>query len=253
VLGVGRVGRHDNFFELGGDSILAIQVIARARQAGLPISPRELFRYPTVAELAASAAGTERSRPGLASGNAGDTSLTPIESWFFDQDLPEREHYNQAFVFEIDADLDADRLEHAFTEVVARHEALRFRYEHRDGVRRRIAADAGAVVLECHDLDLASEGGRKAFEALAATLHTGLDLGKGPLLRAALVRTGVGRPHRLIIVVHHVAIDGVSWRILLEDLESAYAALGTGCPPSLSPSATSYGAWASALAVWAQG
>jgi amino acid adenylation domain-containing protein/non-ribosomal peptide synthase protein (TIGR01720 family) len=253
VLGAGRVGRHDNFFELGGDSILAIQVIARARQAGIPISPRELFRQPTVAELAASAAGAAPAQPAQPEGNDADAPLTPIESWFFDQDLPEREHYNQAFVFEVGGDLDAGRLERAFSEVATRHEALRFRYERSErGWRRRIAADAGAFVLERHDLDLEGEEGRSAFEALAATLHAGLDLGKGPLLRAALVHAGAGRPARLVIVVHHVAIDGVSWRILLEDLESAYAAVGADRSPSLAPSATSYGGWARAQAAWAR-
>jgi amino acid adenylation domain-containing protein/non-ribosomal peptide synthase protein (TIGR01720 family) len=252
VLGAGRVGRHDNFFELGGDSILAIQVIARARQAGFPISPRELFRHPTIAELAASVAGAEAPRPAAAAGDDGDAPLTPIESWFFDQDLPERNHYNQAFVFEVGGDLDAGLLERAFAEVVARHDALRFRYERSErGWRRRIEAGAPAVVLERHDLDLTAESGRRALEALASNLHSGLDLGTGPLLRAALVRSGAGRPARLVIVVHHVAIDGVSWRILLEDLESAYAALGAGRPPSLAPSATSYGGWARAQAAWA--
>ncbi len=128
VLGLERVGIHDNFFSLGGDSILSIQIVARANQAGLALSPRLLFQHQSVAALAA-VAGTApqlRAEQGVVSGRV---PLTPIQHWFFAQVAEERGHWNQAVLLESrDAELDGVALREALGQVVAHHDALRMSF-----------------------------------------------------------------------------------------------------------------------------
>ena len=127
VLGIDRVSIHDHFFELGGDSILSIQVVARARQAGLHLTPRDLFKRPTVAQLAEAVAQAPAQTTDPQETLTGPVLLTPIERWFFEQDIAERHHWNQAFLFELPADVDVTLLEQALHCVVRHHDALRLR------------------------------------------------------------------------------------------------------------------------------
>ncbi|MFQ5436997.1 MAG: amino acid adenylation domain-containing protein, partial [Anaerolineae bacterium] len=131
VLGLEQVGIHDNFFELGGDSILSIQVIARANQAGLHLTPRQFFAGPTVAQLAAAATAAPaiQAKQGAVTG---PVPLTPIQHWFFEQDLPHRHHWNQALLFTLSRPLPPDLLETAVSHLVTHHDALRLRF-HRTG------------------------------------------------------------------------------------------------------------------------
>ena len=116
VLGVGSPGIHDNFFELGGDSILMIQVIARARKEGLAIVPRDLFKAPTISDLAATErAGQAPPVPNLEEAPSGEAQLTPIQRWFFEQPLDERNYWNQTFLFEVPEAIDVDGLERALS------------------------------------------------------------------------------------------------------------------------------------------
>src|SRR5262249_43492523 len=125
-LAVPRVGIHDNFFELGGDSILSIQVVARARAENLSFTPQDLFKRPTLAALAAGLGAPPEARPaGVAQGVA---LLTPVQRWFFELGLPELNHWNQAFLFTTPADMDEGRLEAALQVVARHHDALRLRF-----------------------------------------------------------------------------------------------------------------------------
>jgi aryl carrier-like protein len=127
VLNVEQVGLNDNFFELGGDSILSIQVVSRARQQGIHFSPRDLFQHQTVQTLAAVASRTEQvtAEQGLV---VGESALTPIQHWFFDTEIPERQHWNQALLLEPTVTLEPHRLEQALLAVIEQHDALRLRF-----------------------------------------------------------------------------------------------------------------------------
>ena len=190
VLGVSRVGIHDNFFELGGDSIIAIQVVARARRAGLPIGPKQLLDHPTVARLCAVAARQEaspvpiRADQGLVTG---PVPLTPIQRWFTELEWP-HDHYNQVSLLRVAEPLDPDLLETALRAIVAHHDALRLRLTRSDGRwRQHIAPDAGGALLRRVDLSGLTQERETAAMACAATAaHTSLDLAHGPLLRAVL-------------------------------------------------------------------
>src|SRR5262249_12961579 len=148
VLKVGRVGVHDNFFELGGDSILSIQIIARANQAGLRLSAKDLFQHQTVAELAAAAeaAGAVPAEQGPVTG---PVPLTPVQHAFFEQDLPAPQHETQSLLLEVRQPLDAGLLGQAFRRVQEHHDALRLRFIRDGGGWQQVNAgpeEAGALV-----------------------------------------------------------------------------------------------------------
>lgn len=252
VLRVDDVGVHDNFFELGGDSILSIQVIARAHEANLHLSPKDLFRSPTVAELAQIA--DRGTRVAAEQGKVtGPVPLTPIQTWFFEQAWPVPQHWNQAYLLETPTDVDVRSLEQSVLALTEHHDALRMRYEKHSGGWRQInGAESPASVFVRVDLSRTPVRDRAAaLERAAASLQAGLSLEQGKLLQAAYFHFGPGSPGRLLIAIHHLVVDGVSWRILLEDLERAYRQQRDGRPVGLPPKTTSFKQWSERLCAYA--
>ncbi|KMQ53140.1 hypothetical protein ACS96_31115 [Pseudomonas aeruginosa] len=211
LLGVERVGLDDNFFSLGGDSIVSIQVVSRARQAGLQLSPRDLFQHQNIRSLALAAkAGAATAEQGPASG---EVALAPVQRWFFEQSIPNRQHWNQSLLLQARQPLDGDRLGRALERLQAQHDALRLRFrEERGAWHQAYAEQAGEPLWR------RQAGSEEALLALCEEAQRSLDLEQGPLLRALLVDMADGS-QRLLLVIHHLAVDGVSWRILLEDLQ----------------------------------
>jgi amino acid adenylation domain-containing protein/non-ribosomal peptide synthase protein (TIGR01720 family) len=245
VLGVDPIGVHDNFFELGGDSILSIQIVARANQAGLRLSPRQVFQHQTIAELAAIAETT--AVPAEPQGVAtGDVPLTPVQARFFELDAPEPNHYNQSALLELEGPSDSALVQQALDHLLRHHDALRLRVVHAgDGWRQRIEPPDAAAPFEYVDLSGLGESGQTAALAShGARLHASLNLATGPVVRAALFDFGSGRLPYLLLVVHHLAVDVVSWGILLDDLETLLRQLRAGEVPLLPPKTTSFRTWA---------
>ncbi|HWG91593.1 MAG TPA: amino acid adenylation domain-containing protein, partial [Candidatus Thermoplasmatota archaeon] len=257
VLRVAHVGAQDNFFALGGDSILSLQVVARARREGLPLSPKHLFQHQTVADLAAFARSLRQdAAPTPAAAAEGEVPLTPIQRWFFEEPLVERARFNQSTLLRIRGDVDTACLEAALRCVTMHHEAFRLRYHQTaDGSWRQEYAPAGGFSLPFHEVplsDLRDPGAwEQAMAAEAEEAQGSLDLERGPLARALLFRTPHPGEARLLLVIHHLVVDAVSWRLVLEDLESAYAALTEGRPVELPPRTSSFKAWAETLAQYA--
>ncbi|EPR8084959.1 non-ribosomal peptide synthase/polyketide synthase [Pseudomonas aeruginosa] len=231
LLGVEQVGLDDNFFSLGGDSIVSIQVVSRARQAGLQLSPRDLFQHQNIRSLALAAkAGAATAEQGPASG---EVALAPVQRWFFEQSIPNRQHWNQSLLLQARQPLDGDRLGRALERLQAQHDALRLRFrEERGAWHQAYAEQAGEPLWR------RQAGSEEALLALCEEAQRSLDLEQGPLLRALLVDMADGS-QRLLLVIHHLAVDGVSWRILLEDLQRLYADLDA----DLGPRSSSYQAW----------
>ncbi|MGU1608917.1 non-ribosomal peptide synthase/polyketide synthase [Pseudomonas aeruginosa] len=231
LLGVERVGLDDNFFSLGGDSIVSIQVVSRARQAGLQLSPRDLFQHQNIRSLALAAkAGAATAEQGPASG---EVALAPVQRWFFERAIPNRQHWNQSLLLQARQPLDGDRLGRALERLQAQHDALRLRFrEERGAWHQAYAEQAGEPLWR------RQAGSEEALLALCEEAQRSLDLEQGPLLRALLVDMPDGS-QRLLLVIHHLAVDGVSWRILLEDLQRLYADLDA----DLGPRSSSYQAW----------
>lgn len=243
-----RVGIHDNFFELGGDSILAIQVVSRANQAGLPLLLRQFFQCQTIAQLATavgSASGKTQENVSL----EGEAPLSPIQHWFFEQAIPEPQHWNQAVWIEPQAPLDVARFTQALQHVVAHHDAFRLRFEQdAHGWHQYYAPQAGPVTVEWVNLANIPDAERPAArQSAAARLHAGLNLAEGSLVRAAWFHGDPLRPGGCLLAIHHLVVDGVSWRILLEDLQSTYEQLGRGTPVHLPPKSTAFTRWVERL------
>ncbi|GAB1340024.1 hypothetical protein ACE1SV_66140 [Streptomyces sp. E-15] len=247
ILGIDTIGIHDNFFELGGDSIISIQMIARAKKFGVHLTPRLIFKNQTIAEIAvhAGAATPVDAEQGRV---VGEVPLTPIQHWFFEKDLPAFDHFNQAELLVTDG-LEPDVLRLALADLIEHHDALRLRcVDGADGWRQYLDETVDTGILDVHDLSgVADESLAPVSLDIAEETQRSLDLAKGPLLRAALLELGATRGQRLLIVVHHLAVDGVSWRILLEDLGSCYERRAAGLAPLLPAKTTSFRSWAQRL------
>ncbi|KOX18393.1 hypothetical protein ADK67_36955 [Saccharothrix sp. NRRL B-16348] len=217
VLGAARVGVRDNFFALGGDSILGIQVVTRARRAGLVLTSRDIFAHQTIAAIAPH---VTRDLPPTADQGAvtGAAPLTPIQRWFLDNHAVRPEHFDQSVVVDLDPDLDVPALRTALAALVEHHDALRTRFE----------ADRQVVGPVTHADPLAPDR---------------FDITRGPLLRAEVVDAGSVR-----LTAHHLVVDGVSWRVLVEDLATAYRQARAGQTVQLGRKTTSFRDWAIRLA-----
>jgi amino acid adenylation domain-containing protein/non-ribosomal peptide synthase protein (TIGR01720 family) len=233
-----------NFFELGGDSIMAIQVVARAKRQGIDLLPRQLFECQTLAALAKAASASVR-QPLEEEVVRGDVPLGPVQHWFFERCLGNPHHFNQSVVLRVGRRLDLDLLGRAFELLLRHHDMLRARYAPAGGHWRQQVGEDRSFSLEDVELDCEDEAGREeAIRDHGSRLQAGLDLEKGPLVRAAYFRGSGARFDRLLIAVHHLIVDGVSWRIIQEDLQHLYLALLEGREtPELPPRTSSYRAW----------
>ncbi|XXF74927.1 amino acid adenylation domain-containing protein [Myxococcaceae bacterium GXIMD 01537] len=246
VLRKESIGIHDNFFALGGDSILGLQIISRATQQGLRLRPRQLFEHQTIAELAkvASSAQVIHAEQGQVTGSA---PLTPVQRWFFEQDRVDPQHFNMAVLLDVEPGTDLGVLRRALDAVERQHDALRFRYRREGAAWTQYHAEGAALGIPLDELNVADGA---ALEEAMAGLHRSLDLDRGPLLRAALLRLGSGSA-RLALVAHHLVVDAVSWGIILEDLLTAYGQLSNGQEAALPAKTTSFQHWAKRLEAYA--
>lgn len=238
LLKLDRVGLDDNFFHLGGDSILSIQVVARARQLDLLLTPRQIFEHPTIAALASVGEAISKTT-GEQGRITGDVLLTPIQHWFFEQNFPAPAHWNMSLLLEPNERLDLSLVESTVAHLLEHHDALRLRF-----VNGR-QCYASEEVLRC------VRGVDVFVESAVEAIQRELDLSNGPVLQVVLFDLETGG-QRLLIVVHHLAIDGVSWRILLEDFERVYRQLQAGDRITLPPKTTSFQRWAERLDQLAQ-
>jgi amino acid adenylation domain-containing protein/non-ribosomal peptide synthase protein (TIGR01720 family) len=241
VLGLERVGVDESFFELGGDSILSMQVVARARAAGVLCRPRDVFVEQTVARLAQVATVIDGDTD-LASDGVGPVITTPIIAWL--ESLAAAgsptDHFNQTVVVQApEGTGEADVLV-MLQALLDRHAMLRLRVD---------ADDAGGWSLEVPEpgaIDARSRLHTVDVLTDEAVLHAGSQL--NPAAGVMLSAVWVTSTRRLVAIVHHLAIDGVSWRILLEDLNFGWAQHRAGQPVVLPEPGTSFARWASLLA-----
>lgn len=249
VLGLQQVGIHDNFFELGGDSLLILQVIAKARQAGIHLTARQILGQRTIARLAAQAS-LVASFSAEQVAVTGSAPILPGQFWILDMEHGDLNHWNSAQLLEPRQHLDANLLERVIRELLLHHDALRVRVVREGSTwRQHIAASEEKTPFAHIDLSVLPPAERvPALEAMAAQLQTTLNLSEGPILRVALFE--LGEAQRLLIIVHHLAIDGISWDILLEDLEKAYQQISRGQRMELPAKTTSIKEWGERLALY---
>ncbi|EOR71042.1 non-ribosomal peptide synthase:amino acid adenylation, partial [Thermobifida fusca TM51] len=252
VLGVPTVGVHDDFFRLGGDSITAIQLVNRARAAGLALRVRDVFDRPTVARLAAAATPlTGHSAAEPDDDPVGDLQPTPLMADLLDQGVPPA-RFAQSQVLCTPPGLSEEVLAAALGDLVRHHDALRL---HATGTALQVAppdtVPSGLLrrvdAAEWTDTDLAAAVARENARAADR-----IDLAQGRTLAAVWFDRGAHRTGRLLLRIHHFVVDGVSWRILGPDLRAAVTARAQGHPPALAPAGTSLRRWTRLLAAEAR-
>ncbi|MHC5744028.1 MAG: amino acid adenylation domain-containing protein [Nostoc sp.] len=252
VLKVEQVGVHDNFFELGGDSILSLQIINRAKLAELQLTLKQLFAHQTIAELAivANVASVIQIEQGLVTGTL---PLMPIQHWFFEQNLQQPHHFNQSFLLSVPSDLKPELLKQVLQQLLVNHDALRLRFTQTDFTWQQIhSAVTDSVAFSYVDLSALPQNEQKtAIEASATCLQASLNLSEN-LVQVAFFYLGIDKRARLLIVIHHLVVDGVSWRILLEDLQTAYQQIAQGKVIALPTKTTSFKDWSNKLTKYAQ-
>ncbi|MES9542261.1 amino acid adenylation domain-containing protein [Actinomadura sp. NPDC000600] len=245
VLGLERVGIDDGFFDLGGDSIIAIQLVSRARQSGLVITPREVFQHQTVEELAATARPVgegeevEAEAPGA---GIGRVPPTPIMRWFQELRGPV-DGYSQRMLLQVPPDLGTERLTAALQTLLDHHDMLRLRVTGAEfEVTEPGTVDAAPLVRRVDVSGLGPDDLRAVLAAEAEAARLGLDPAAGTMARLVWFDAGPAASGRLLLTLHHLVVDGVSWRILLPDLVTAWAG------GDLDPVPTSFRRWAQRLA-----
>ncbi|WP_314246806.1 condensation domain-containing protein [Streptomyces kutzneri] len=257
ILGRAEVDAGHSFTGLGGDSIQAIQVVSRARAAGLVVSTRDVLRAESVSALAATArahglAG-ESAGPAVPPRRLGPLVPTPIMGWLAELGGPV-DTYNQSLVLRTPPGLGAAEAERTVQALLDTHEMLRLRLP--DGIgasgAEPLVPPAGSVtaadLLEHVDARGTGDGELPALtrERMRAARRL-LSPRDGHMLRAVLLDRGAGQQGRLALVVHHLVVDGVSWRILQDDLRACWTALTEGREPVLEPAHTPFAHWADLL------
>jgi amino acid adenylation domain-containing protein len=251
TLGVERVGIDDSFFDLGGDSIMSIQLVSRARLGGLRISTKDVFVCRTVAALAEVATAIQGEATEAPEDGIGALPLTPIMAWLAERGGPIDGH-NQSMVLRVPAGLREQDLVTVVQALLDHHAALRARVvDGADGwhldVRVPGSVSAGDCVrrVDAADRDETSLRALMRTEGLAA--QAGLAPRDGTMLRAVWFDRGPDEQGRLLMVVHHLVVDGVSWRVLAPDLARAWEAVTAGRTPEPQAVGTSVRTWARRL------
>jgi amino acid adenylation domain-containing protein/non-ribosomal peptide synthase protein (TIGR01720 family) len=253
AFGLQEIGIHDNFFDLGGDSIINIQITTQATQKGLFFTPKMLFENPTIASLATV---VEMESTVIADQTlvTGLVPLTPIQHWFFEREPSNPHHYNQALLVETNTPLKKDTLEKALYELALHHDALRSRFvQSKSGWKQEIFGEETAEIpLTWKDLSVYPDQDQKEiFETVAKNINNNLNISHGPIAQAAYFDLGNGKPGKLLIVIHHLVIDSVSWRVFIEDLETGIR-IANGEDVCLPAKTSSVKQWAEQLSEYAQ-
>jgi amino acid adenylation domain-containing protein/non-ribosomal peptide synthase protein (TIGR01720 family) len=253
VLGLEHVGVTANFFEMGGDSIRCILLISRARRLGLHMTARQLFQYQTIAELAE----ILDSRLLLAEDPlpAGPLPLTPLQSWFFEQNLANPQLWQQGVLLEARTALDARLLEQAVQQLLGRHEGLRLHFVCENATRfyATFAATESTASFTRFDVSALSGSDQdQAIKTIQGHVSESLNITEGPLLRVAFFHLGPARASSLFLVIHTLLLEFYPLSWLVEELQDTYLDLERGGERQIAPGATVYQQWVSQLALQAQ-
>lgn len=254
VLKADTVGVQDNFFELGGDSILSIQIISRAKRAGIHLTAKQIFDFQTIAELGEVARELQDvvvAEQGLATG---EILLTPIQQWFFNQAIVDSHHFNQSLMLNVERSVTIDQLLLCWEALFYQHDMLRARYDQRLGIWYQHYSDVekiGDLVSEAFDVvnlsGLPESLRSEQIEHLSNNAQSSLNLSSGPLFKIVYFDLGDDVPARMAVIAHHLIIDVFSWRVLLEDLQNAINMCVRGAKIELGTKTTSFQQWAEAL------
>jgi amino acid adenylation domain-containing protein/non-ribosomal peptide synthase protein (TIGR01720 family) len=250
VLGVKKIGLYDNFFEIGGDSIKAVMVSARLRKHGWNLEVRDIFSQQILEKMAEAARPVKRliSQAEV----TGDVALTPVQRRFFRHIHSGRNQFNQAVMLFSKDGFDEAITHLVLEKIMEHHDVLRMIYHIEDGSvkqQNRAAADAG---LHFEIVDIAPDSDiETAVASECERVQAGMDIQRGIMFRTALFKTAAG--HHLLLAVHHLVMDGISWRIILEDFAEGYKLAARNLPVVFTDKTDSFKDWARRLTEYASG
>jgi amino acid adenylation domain-containing protein/non-ribosomal peptide synthase protein (TIGR01720 family) len=247
VLGVQKIGINDNFFALGGDSIKAIQLVSRCHAAGFHLKVKDVFKHQTISELITKINSSHHilAETGFLEGSV---PLHPIQQMFFEQNFNHQNHYNQSVLLTISRSINQETLKHSLALLVERHDALRLHYSFEEGreapLQSYVKANSNELLEEhIHNL--------QELEAVCSQYQASLNIENGTIFKFVLIHTPKEEAqNRLFFTVHHLAVDGVSWRIILEDLANFIKTFQAGYKPSSYSKGTSYRQWVEKLTAY---
>ena len=246
VLGINPIGRRDNFFELGGDSIKAIQISARLQQFGLEMDIRDLFQNPSIEQVVRFLKSpTKAIDQGIIKG---EVELSPIQQRFFRRQTEHRHHFNQSVMLYRKKRFQEEVVQQVMLRIMEHHDALRMAYEQKGAEVYQFNKDTSSMSIE---LQVWNARGEKLaeIEEKAARLQASIELEKGPLVRLGLFQADDG--DHLLIVIHHLIVDAVSWRILLEDFSTGYTQALKGEEIRFQAKTSSYQEWSKKMKAYA--
>lgn len=256
LLGIEWIGIHDNFFELGGDSIISIQLVSRLKRLGYAVHTKDVFNNQTIARLAALLTERQTVAPAFVGEQGyltGTSGQLPIQQWYFETQPAAISHFNQSILLNISKEVTAEIMEKVVTQLVAHHDSLRFSYNrYSDDWIQEYGSSADAILV-VEDLQHISEEDLPArITALEEAHQQSLDITAGRVMRVVLLKTAAAQPYnRLLTIIHHLAVDGVSWRILLEDTELLITAAIDNTVADLGQKTGSYRQWYQSLEQYA--
>lgn len=217
ILNLDQVGIDDNFFEMGGDSIKAVQITSRLYDQGIALNVNDILTYQTISQISVCAEKSEREYD--QSLLSGEKQLSPIELWFFEQDFEDLNYYNQSVLLEFEDKIDKEILEQVFNKIIEHHDGLRINYNPSNGCmffnNEHLSQ---SIIIE--EFEINEE---RDLVSIGEKLKSSFDITKSLLLKVGIIKE-IGKADRLLITAHHLVIDGISWRILLEDLYNLYQA-----------------------------
>ncbi|MEC1790046.1 surfactin non-ribosomal peptide synthetase SrfAA [Bacillus vallismortis] len=246
VLGISEVGVSDNFFSLGGDSIKGIQMASRLNQHGWKLEMKDLFQHPTIEELTQYVERAEGKQADQGPVE-GEVILMPIQRWFFEKNFTNKHHWNQSVMLHAKKGFDPERVEKTLQALIEHHDALRmvYREEPKDVVQYNRGLEAASAQLEIIHIEGQAKDHEDRIEREAERLQSSIDLQEGGLLKAGLFQAEDG--DHLLLAIHHLVVDGVSWRILLEDFAAVYTQLEQDNEPVLPQKTHSFAEYAERL------
>lgn len=251
VLKLEQIGINDNFFELGGDSILSIQIVSRARNAGMIFKVKHIFEHQTIAALAAVVNESESEIIAEQGQVTGEVTLNPIQNWYFEEAFEVEDHWNLSILLNSKKSLTVETFTSALHEIILQHDAFRLRFERLSGDTRQYHADEAGDVVAVIDLHDISEP-TAAIEAACEDIQSSLSISEGPLFKIGYIQTPDSDKHnRLLFAIHHLVIDGISWRILLEDLHKAITDIEAEKPVDLGRKSSSFKQYVQSLNTYA--
>ncbi len=248
VLRVNNIGVNDNFFSLGGDSIKTIQIQARMNRLGYKLNVQDIFINPTISTLAPKI--TLETKQISQDAISGAFKLTPIQYWFF-SDRNSLHHFNQSVLLNSKEYLEENRIKEVFQKLLDHHDALRMICKHNNEEHQLHINEIEntSVSLKTYNLKDDINAAEKLTD-YANQIQASIDLEKGPLMRLGLFHLSDG--DRLLIVIHHLVIDGISWRIIFEDIETLYGQVKKGDKLLLPLKSNSFRDWSDKLTEYAK-